>query len=150
MKQLFIDLLTKCVPTSVQADRIYYKFPIDEKNPDWVEIRWNECAEDAKIETSLRLPFTTNPVWDLMANPEDKKTKRFYVLIVNDISYPIELNAVETNEVDHLIYQIFQQYQINKLSQIKNWIKANTNQPQTPEQKFEAAQEKVAEDNGDE
>ena len=82
-----------------------------------------------------------------MINPGNKKTKRFYVLAVNDISYPIELNAVETNEVDHFVYQIYQQYQINKLSSIKDWIKSHT-EPQTTEQKFEAAQEKVAEDNG--
>lgn len=147
MKQLFIDLLTKCVPTGVQTDRIVYKFPIDEKNPDWVEIRWNECAEDAKIETSLRLPFIDSPIYKLMSNPENKKTRRLYIMTINDFSYPIELNPVETNEVDHLIYQIYQQYQINKLASIKNWIKTNT-EPQTTEQKFEAAQEKVAEDNG--
>ena len=69
-------------------------------------------------------------------------------MAINDFSYPIELNPVETNEVDHLIYQIYQQYQINKLASIKNWIKTYT-EPQTTEQKFEAAQEKVAEDNGD-
>lgn len=148
MKQLFIDLLTKCVPTSVQTDRIVYKFPINEKDPDWVEIRWNECAEDAKIETSLRLPFTKNPVYRLMCDPESKRTRRFYVMTINDFSYPIELNPVEVNEVNHLMYQIYQQYQINKLASIKNWIKAYT-EPQTTEQKFEAAQEKVAEDNGD-
>lgn len=148
MKQLFIDLLTKCVPNSVQTDRIVYKFPIDEKNPDWVEIRWSECAEDTKIETSLRLPFTDNPVYRLMCNPESKRTCRFYVMTINDFSYPIELNPIETNEVDHLVYQIYQQYQINKLASIKNWIKSYT-EPQTTEQKFEAAQEKVAEDNGD-
>ena len=149
MKQLFIDLLTKCVPHDVQTDRMVYKFPINEKESDWIEIRWNYCAEDAKIETSLRLPFTNNPVYRLMCNPENKETRRFYVMSINDFSYPIELNPVETNEVDHLIYQIFQQYQINKLSQIKNWIKTHT-EPQTTEQKFEAAQEKVAEGNGNE
>lgn len=147
MKQLFIDLLTKCVPHSVQTDRIVYKFPIDEKEADLAEIRWNDCAEDAKIETSLRLPFTYNSIYDLICSPENKKIRRFYVMSINDFSYPIELNPVETNEVDHLIYQIYQQYQINKLTSIKNWIKINT-EPQTTEQKFEAAQEKVAEDNG--
>lgn len=146
MKQLFIDLLTKCVPTDVQTDRIYYKFPIDEKNPDWVTIRWNNCPEDTKIETSLRLPFTDNPVYRLVSNPESRRTRRFYVMTINDFSYPIELNPVEINEVDHLIYQIYQQYQINKLASIKNWIKENTG-PKTSEQKFEAAQEKIAENN---
>ena len=148
MKQLFIDLLTKCVPTNVQTDRIVYKFSINEKNPDWIEVRWGDCPEDAKIETSLRLPFTDNPVYKLIYNSENKETRRFYIMAINDFSYPIELNPVETNEVDHLIYQIYQQYQINKLASIKNWIKTYT-EPQTTEQKFEAAQEKVAEDNGD-
>lgn len=148
MKQLFIDLLTKCVPSEVQTDRVIYKLPINKEEPDWITIRWSDCAEDIKIETSLRLPFTENPIYQLTYNPENKKTRRFYILVINNFSYPIELNPIETNEVDRLIYQIFQQYQINKLAFIKNWIKINM-EPQTTEQKFEAAQEKVAEDNGD-
>lgn len=147
MKPLFIDLLTKCVPDHIDTEHMSYKIPINEKESYWVDISWMDVDDDTKVEMTLSLPFTSNPIWKY-PRTEGIPKKRVYIMRINSVAYPIELNAIETNEVDHLIYQIFQQYQINLLGSIKNWIKSQT-EPQTTEQKFEAAQEKVAEDNGD-
>ena len=148
MKQLFIDLLTKCIPDHVDSNNITYKFPIDKDKNDWIDITWLKANDDYEVKTSLRLPFVKNPRWNLPLTA-DKDHKRVYVMTVNGVDYIIDLNPVETNEVDHLVYQIFQNYQVSVMSRIKNWIRVHT-EPETTEQKFEAAQEKVAEDNGNE
>ncbi len=148
MKQLFIDVLTKCIPYDIHEGRIAYRFDKQNNNKyDYIDIKWFDIKESAKIEMSLKLPFTVDNFYELFPKDKDTHTKRAYVMCVNDVDYPIDFNPVEVNEVDHLIYQIFQNYQVSNMSRIKEWIK-NHAEPKTTEQKFEAAQEKVAEDNG--
>ena len=148
MKQLFIDVITKCVPHYICEGRMTYQFDKqNSKEYDYIDIKWFNIKESAKIETSLKLPFIGDRFWRLIPKDKDTPTKRAYVMCVNGIDYPIDLNPVEVNEVDHAIYQIFQNYQISNISRIKDWIKNHT-EPKTTEQKFEAAQERVAEDNG--
>lgn len=147
MKQLFIDVLTKCIPYGIYERRITYRFDKQNNNEyDYIDIKWFDIKDSAKIETSLKLPFTVDNFWRLLPKDKDTPTKRAYVMCINGVDYPIDLNPVEVNEVDHIIYQIFQNYQISNMSRIKDWIKNHT-EPKTTEQKFEAAQEKVAEDN---
>ena len=141
MKQLFIDILTKCVPDDISENYIHYTINRPE-HKDNIYILWRKVDSETNIKTELFIPFQ-DPRYYQNGN------KRIFILEINTIEYQIKLNALEVNEVEHLIYQIFQQYQVNVISGIKNWIKENTG-PKTTEQKFEAAQEKVAEDNGNE
>lgn len=69
-----------------------------------------------------------------------------FSLWINGFQYFMEFNPIEVNEVQHLIYQIFQQFQINKIQMFKALAnRTNEPTPKTTEQQFEAAQEAVAE-----
>lgn len=138
MKQLFIDLLTKCVPDKIGRDYIQYTINRPE-HQDTIIIDWEMIDSDINIKTELFLPFQTYKLYP-------SGDKRIFHLSINDLEYQIELNQIETNEVEHLIYQIFQQFQVNMISLIKAFInKENIPTPKTTEQQFEAAQEAVAE-----
>ena len=138
MKQLFIDLLTKCTPSRIGRD--YIEYTIDRpEHQDTIIIDWEMIDSDINIKTELFLPFQT---YKFYPNGD----KRIFNLSINDLEYKIELNQIEINEVEHLIYQIFQQFQVNMINSIKTFInKENTPTPKTTEQQFEAAQEAVAE-----
>lgn len=138
MKQLFIDILTKCVPDDIGENYIHYTINLPEHKSS-IYIHWRNVKPETNIKTELFIPFQDRKYYQ-------SGNKRMFVLEINTIEYEIELNALEINEVEHLVYQIFQQYQVNFISEIKNWIKENTG-PKTSEQKFEDAQEEIAENN---
>ena len=80
----------------------------------------------------------------------DTYTKKVYTLRINNCLYWMDFNPVEICEIDRLIYNIFSNYQTSQIQAIQHYLNADTQaDPKTTEQKFEAAQEKVAEDNGD-
>lgn len=140
MKQLFIDLLTKCIPDNIGYNSIIYKFKTEE-NVEKITISWDYCATEYSPKTNLFVPFQPDDI----INYGDEK-KLIFSLCINGFRYFIELNPIETNEVQHLIYQIFQQFQINKIQMFKTLAnRANNSTPQTPEEQFETAQEAVAE-----
>ena len=117
MKQLFIDVITKCIPHYICEGRMTYQFDKqNSKEYDYIDIKWFNIKESAKIETSLKLPFIGDRFWRLIPKDKDTPTKRAYVMCVNGIDYPIDLNPIEINEVDRIIYQIFQNYQISNMS----------------------------------
>lgn len=140
MKQLFIDLLTKCVPDEIGDNYITYKFKTEE-DTEKIVISWYHYDTEYSPKTSLFVPF----------QPTDNKNygdgkKLVFSLWIRRFQYFIEFNPIEINEVQHLIYQIFQQFQINKIQMFKALAnRSNDSVPQTPEEQFETAQEAVAE-----
>ena len=149
MKQLFIDLLTKQKPSSVSTDEIIYK--IKGETPDdniWISVYWRYFTKDYKVNPNLNLPFDIDDEFGYSI-PSDQHPKKQYRLRINSFRYDIDLNPVEMNEVDRVIYQIFQAYQIELINKVKDSLNKD-DESTTPEQKFDAAQEKVAEDNGNE
>ena len=139
MKQLFIDLLTKCVPNDIGETHIKYKFDV-EGNSEEIYICWEKGKDDFKPKTQLFIPFEpTKP-------STGYGSQLIFYLYWNSFRYDIEFSPIEINEVQHLIYQIFHQFQINKIQMFKTLAnKANNSVPQTPEEQFETAQEAVAE-----
>lgn len=138
MKQLFIDLLTKCIPDDIGDNHIIYKFKTEE-NVEKITISWYHYDTEYKPKTNLFVPFQLNE----NKNYGDGK-KLIFSLWINGFQYFMEFNPIEINEVQHLIYQIFQQFQINKIQMFKT-LANRANAPQTPEEQFETAQEAVAE-----
>lgn len=140
MKQLFIDLLTKCVPDNIEYNTITYKFKTEEKT-EKITILWDYYDTEYSPEINLFVPFQRNNI-----NKYGDGKKLRFSLYINNFQYFIEFNPIEINEVQHLIYQIFQQFQINKIQMFKALAnRSNDSVPQTPEEQFETAQEAVAE-----
>lgn len=140
MKQLFIDLLTKCIPDNIEYNTITYKFKTEEKT-EKIIIVWDYYDTEYSPKTDLYVPFQRG-----YKNKYGNGKKLIFSLRIDDFQYFIEFNPIEINEVQHLIYQIFQQYQINKIQMFKTLAnRANDSVPQTPEEQFETAQEAVAE-----
>lgn len=139
MKPLFINLLTKCIPNDIGDNYIEYKFDTEDKT-EKITISWYTYPNDFEAKTELFVPFQSNKYFRCDGD------KLIFVLWIGRFQYYIELNPIETNEVQHLIYQIFQQYQVNKIQMFKSLAnRANNPTPKTTEQQFEAAQEAVAE-----
>ena len=140
MKQLFIDLLTKCIPDNIEYNTITYKFKTEEKT-EKIIIVWDYYDTEYSPKTDLYVPFQRG-----YKNKYGDGKKLIFSLRIDDFQYFIEFNPIEINEVQHLIYQIFQQYQINKIQMFKTLAnRTNDSVPQTPEEQFETAQEAVAE-----
>lgn len=140
MKQLFIDLLTKCIPDDIEYNTITYKFKTEEKT-EKIIIVWDYYDTEYSPKTDLYVPFQRG-----YKNKYGDGKKLIFSLRIDDFQYFIEFNPIEINEVQHLIYQIFQQFQINKIQMFKTLAnRSNDSVPQTPEEQFETAQEAVAE-----
>ena len=140
MKQLFIDLLTKCAPDDIGDRRIIYKFKTEE-NIEKITISWDYYDTEYSPKTNLFDPFQFDT-----ATKYGNEKRLIFSLWVNCFQYFMEFNPIEINEIQHLIYQIFQQFQINKIQMFKTLAnRANNSVPQTPEEQFETAQEAVAE-----
>ena len=57
----------------------------------------------------------------------------------------MDFNPVEVCEIDRLIYNVFSNYQTSQIQAIQHYLNADTQaDPKTTEQKFEEAQEAVA------
>ena len=60
------------------------------------------------------------------------------------MAYYIDLNPVEMCEIDRIVYNIFANYQNNQFKSIRNYIDNIANKPLSPDQRFEEAQEAIA------
>ena len=149
MKQLFVDILTKMTPNSIGPADIQYSFKNGDKTI-YIDIDWRYVNPNNVPKLEFTLPFTyTSSDYSWEAN--NICTRKIYTLRINGCLYWMDFNPVEICEIDRLIYNIFSNYQTNNIQAIQHYLNADTQtDPKTTEQKFEAAQERVAEDNGNE
>lgn len=143
MKQLFVDILTKMTPNSIGSNDIQYSIKNGE-NTIYIEIDWRYINPNNIPKLEFTLPFTstfTDFRWDL----NDTYTKKVYTLRINNCLYWMDFNPVEICEIDRIVYNIFASYQTSKIQAIQHYLNLdNQNDPKTTEQKFEEAQEAVA------
>lgn len=143
MKQFFVDILTKMTPNSIGSNDIQYSIKNGE-NTIYIEIDWRYINPNNIPKLEFTLPFTstfTDFRWDL----NDTYTKKVYTLRINNCLYWMDFNPVEICEIDRIVYNIFDNYQTSKIQAIQHYLNLdNQNDPKTTEQKFEEAQEAVA------
>lgn len=148
MKQLFVDILTKMTPNSLTKCEIVYVIKNGDNNIN-IRISWIYTNPKNTPKLEFVLPFTYD-FNDYCWHPTDNHNEKKYILVINNNRYFMDFNPVEICEIDRLIYNIFSNYQTSQIQAIQHYLNADTQaDPKTTEQKFEAAQEKVAEDNGD-
>lgn len=143
MKQLFVDILTKMTPNSIVPTGMQYLF----KNGDkiiYIDIDWRYVNPNNAPKLEFTLPFThtfTDYRWEQSVDYSQK----IYTLRINDCVYWIDFNPVEVCEIDRLIYNIFSNYQTSQIQTIQHYLNVEPQaDPKTTEQKFEEAQEAVA------
>lgn len=143
MKQLFVDILTKMTPVAINNTGIQYVIKNGEKNL-YIDIDWKYVNPRNVPKLEFILPFTrvfTDYHWE----PSVDYSQKIYTLRINDCIYWIDFNPVEVCEIDRIIYNLFSNYQANNIKSIQNYLNADTQaDPKTTEQKFEEAQEAVA------
>lgn len=143
MKQLFVDILTKMTPISICLTGIQYSIKNGERTI-YVDIDWRYVNPNNVPKLEFMLPFThmfTDYSWE--AN--NTCTKKVYSLRINDCTYWMDFNPIEICEIDRIIYNIFSNYQTNRIKDIQNYLNTESqSNPKTTEQKFEEAQEAVA------
>lgn len=143
MKQLFVDILTKMTPNSISSNEINYSIKNGEKTI-YIDIDWRYVNSNDIPKLEFILPFTnTCPNYSREAN--NICTKKVYTLRINNCLYWMDFNPVEICEIDRIVYNIFANYQTSKIQAIQHYLNLdNQNDPKTTEQKFEEAQEAVA------
>lgn len=143
MKQLFVDILTKMTPNSINSNEINYSIKNGEKTI-YIDIDWRYVNPNNIPKLEFILPFTNtcpNYCW----KATDICNQKIYTLHINNCTYWIDFNPVEICEIDRIIYNIFSNYQTNRIKDIQNYLNADSKlDPKTTEQKFEKAQEAVA------
>lgn len=143
MKQFFVDILTKMTPNSIGSNDIQYSIKNGE-DTIYIKIDWRYINPNNIPKLEFTLPFTstfTDFRWDL----NDTYTKKVYTLRINNCLYWMDFNPVEICEIDRIVYNIFDNYQTSKIQAIQHYLNLdNQNDPKTTEQKFEEAQEAVA------
>lgn len=143
MKQLFVDILTKMTPVSICPTGIQYSIKNGERIIR-VDIDWRYVKPNNVPKLEFTLPFTrmfTDFRWDA----KDTYTQKIYTLRISDCTYWMDFNPVEICEIDRIVYNIFASYQTSKIQAIQHYLNLdNQNDPKTTEQKFEEAQEAVA------
>lgn len=143
MKQLFVDILTKMTPISICPTGIQYLIKNEERTI-YADIDWRYVNPNNVPKLEFTLPFTpmfTDFRWDV----NDTYTQKIYTLRINDCLYWMDFNPVEICEIDRIIYNIFSNYQTNRIKDIQNYLNTESqSNPKTTEQKFEEAQEAVA------
>lgn len=143
MKQLFVDILTKMTPVSICPTGIQYSIKNGENTID-IDIDWRYVNPNNVPKLEFTLPFTltfTDYSWE--AN--NTFTKKVYILRISDCTYWMDFNPVEICEIDRIVYNIFANYQTSKIQAIQHYLNLdNQNDSKTTEQKFEEAQEAVA------
>ena len=143
MKQLFVDILTKMTPSSIRRTSIHYSIKNGDKTI-YIDIDWRYVNPNNIPKLEFALPFTyTFDDYSWEAN--NTCTKKVYTLRINNCIYWMDFNPVEICEIDRIIYNIFSNYQTSQIQAIQNYLNADTqSDPKTTEQKFEEAQEAVA------
>ena len=143
MKQLFVDILTKMTPNYIGPTGIQYSIKNGDKTIN-IDIDWRYVDPNNVPKLEFTLPFThgfANYSW----KANDIRTQKVYTLRINNCSYWMDFNPVEICEIDRIIYNIFSNYQTSQIQTIQNFLNADTQaDPKTTEQKFEEAQEAVA------
>ena len=143
MKQLFVDILTKMTPNSIGPTDIQYSIKNGDKTI-YIDIDWRYVNPNNVPKLEFTLPFTqafTDYNWEV----NNTCTKKVYILRINNCVYWMDFNPVEVCEIDRLIYNIFANYQTSQIQAIQHYLNADTQtDPKTTEQKFEEAQEAVA------
>lgn len=143
MKQLFVDILTKLTPNSIGPTEIQYSFKNGDKTI-YIDIDWRYVNPNNTPKLEFRLPFThgfTDYHWE----PSINYSQKIYTLRINSCLYWMDFNPVEICEIDRIIYNIFSNFQANIIKSIQNYLNADTQADlKTTEQKFEEAQEAIA------
>lgn len=143
MKQLFVDILTKMTPNAIGPSDIQYSFKNGDKTI-YIYIDWRYVNPNNVPKLEFTLPFTHGYV-DYSWNQSSTFSQKIYVLRINGCIYWMDFNPVEICEIDRLIYNIFSNYQTSQIQAIQHYLNADTQaDPKTTEQKFEEAQEAVA------
>lgn len=145
MKQLFVDILTKVTPKSITNGEIDYKIENSESSdPMYVCIDWVYVKPTNVPKLEFVLPFSKH-FSDFIFTPDTEYTQKVYRLFINNVCYFMDFNPVEICEIDRIVYNIFANYQTSKIQAIQHYLNLdNQNDPKTTEQKFEEAQEAVA------
>lgn len=143
MKQLFVDILTKMTPNTVGPTGIQYSIENEEKTI-FIDIDWRYVKPNNVPKLEFTLPFTQMFI-DFRWDANDTYTQKIYTLRINKCLYWMDFNPVEICEIDRIIYNIFSNYQTNRIKDIQNYLNTESqSNPKTTEQKFEEAQEAVA------
>ena len=143
MKQLFVDILTKMTPIAINNTGIQYVIKSGEKNL-YIDIDWRYVNPNNVPKLEFTLPFTHMFI-DYRWEPFADYSQKIYTLRINNCTYWIDFNPVEVCEIDRLIYNIFSSYQTSQIQKIQNFLNVEPQaDPKTTEQKFEEAQEAVA------
>lgn len=143
MKQLFVNILTKMTPNSIGPTGIQYSIKDGDKTI-YIDIDWRYVNPNKVPKLEFTLPFT-HMFNDYKWNANDTYTRKVYTLCINSCLYWIDFNPVEVCEIDRLIYNIFSNYQTSQIQAIQHYLNVEPqSDPKTTEQKFEEAQEAVA------
>lgn len=141
MKQLFVDILTRLTPKTVAPEAIKYTL---NTNPETeVIITWRYVKENQNPKMEFVLPFTEDLDTGMYRRSGDYQ-KKVYIMFINRMGYYIDLNPIEMCEIDRIVYNIFANYQNQTLNSVRSYIDNLTNQPISPDQRFEEAQEAIA------
>lgn len=144
MKQLFIDLLTKQIPSSANPYTLIYTFKYfsDVKDTISVSIYPKYFSKDISIKIGLREPFSDTPGG--CSIPLNDHTIKKYCMNIDRIEYVIDLTSEEILNVDLLFHKIFKTYQLKNINYVKSQIKNIKEKEDSPEEKFEQAQQAIA------
>lgn len=143
MKQLFVDILTKMTPKSLTKCEIEYVIKNGDNNIN-IRIFWVYTKPKNTPKLEFVLPFTSS-FNDYSWNPIDNYNEKKYILTINNNRYFMDFNPIEVCEIDRLIYNIFSNYQTSLIQTIQHYLNVEPQaDPKTTEQKFEEAQEAVA------
>lgn len=144
MKQLFVDILTRMTPYSINGSTVCYKI----KNGDdttYIDIDWRYINPNNVPKLEYILPFSkrfNNFTWDRTV----EYTQKIYTLTISGNTYFIDFNPVEICEIDRIVYNIFSTYQTNKIKEIQTELrKMVLDSEKTDAQRFDEAQERVVE-----
>lgn len=140
MKQLFVDILTKLTPKAVSTTAINYTLT----NPKIdIVVSWRYIKEDRNPKMEFVLPFAEDLDLGMFIRSGEYQ-KKVYIMFVEGMGYYIDLNPVEMCEIDRIVYNVYSNYQSNTLKSIRSYIDNLTNKPLSPDQRFEEAQEAIA------
>lgn len=143
MKQLFVNILTKMTPNSIAPTEIQYSIKDGDKTI-YIDIDWRYVNPNKVPKLEFTLPFT-HMFNDYSWEANNTCTQKVYTLRINDCLYWMDFNPVEVCEIDRIIYNIFSNNQADKIKAIQNYFNIESqSDPKTTEQKFEEAQEAVA------
>lgn len=143
MKQLFVDILTKLIPDSVNT-YIQYKLKSGDESI-WINISWRYFKSTDVPKLEYILPFS-NKYNNSTCTPDGEYTQKVYILSINGNNYYMDFNPVEICEIDRIIYNVFSNYQTNKIKEIQTELrKMIPDSEKTDAQRFDEAQERVVE-----